>query len=157
MVQRFCKMAQSIESELVERFWQLCWVDDVAERFTIDLAQVTDNVIFTTRGKSFVTTAGNRLLEGLAWMLNRARSTVGGMQLQTSDGRWRSKKVREYLRELDRVKELMLGCVHIEQGQPARGLEILMMRHRNGLLQDCNVFIIAATIVSIIRYYKSQS
>jgi hypothetical protein len=74
-------MAQSMESELVERFWQLCWVDDVAERFTIDLAQVTDDVIFITRGKSFVITAGNGLLEGLAWMLNRARSTVGGMQL----------------------------------------------------------------------------
>jgi hypothetical protein len=116
VVQRFCKMAQSMESELVERFWQLCWVDDVAERFIIDLAQVTDDVTFTTRGKSFVTTAGNGLSEGLAWMLNRARSTIGGMQLQTLDGRWRSKKVREYLRELDRVKELMLGCVHIEQG-----------------------------------------
>jgi hypothetical protein len=105
-----------MESELVERFWQLCWVDDVAERFIIDLAQVTDDVTFTTRGKSFVITAGNGLSEGLAWILNRARSTVGGMQLQTSDGRWRSKKVREYLRELDRVKELMLGCVYIEQG-----------------------------------------
>jgi hypothetical protein len=66
VVQRFCKMAQSMESELVERFWQLCWVDDVAERFTIDLAQVTDDVTFTTRGKSFVITAGNGLSEGLA-------------------------------------------------------------------------------------------
>jgi hypothetical protein len=83
-------------------------------------------------------------------MLNRARNTVGGMQLQTSDSRWRSKKVREYLRELERVKELMLGCVHIEQGQPARGSEILTMRHRNGLLQDRNIFIIAATVVSVI-------
>jgi hypothetical protein len=55
-----------MESELVERFWQLCWVDDVAERFTIDLAQVTDDVTFTTRGKSFVITAGNGLSEGLA-------------------------------------------------------------------------------------------
>jgi hypothetical protein len=83
-------------------------------------------------------------------MLNRARNTVGSMQLQTSDSWWRSKKVREYLRELDRVKELMLGCVHIEQGQLAQGSEILTMRHRNGLLQDRNIFIIAATIVSVI-------
>jgi superfamily II DNA helicase RecQ len=65
--------------------------------------------------------------------------------------------VREYLRELDRVKELMLGCVHIEQGQPARGSEILTMRHRNGLLQDRNMFVIAGTMVTVIRYYKSQS
>jgi hypothetical protein len=31
------------------------------------------------------------------------------------------------------------------------------MRHRNGLLQDRNMFVIAGTIVSVIRYYKSQS
>jgi superfamily II DNA helicase RecQ len=156
-VQRFCKMAQSMEAELVERFWQLCWVDNVADRFAIDLEQITDDVTFTTRGKSFVTTAGNGLSEGLAWMLKQARSTEGGMRLQTLGGRWRSKKVREYLRELDRVKELMLGCVHIEQGQPARGSEILTTRHRNGLLQDRNMFVIAGTMVSVIRYYKSQS
>jgi hypothetical protein len=65
--------------------------------------------------------------------------------------------VREYLRELEHVKELMLSCVHIKQGQPAQGSEILTMRHRNGLLQDRNIFIIAATVVSVIRYYKSQS
>ena len=52
-------------------------------------------------------------------MLKRARGTEAGMRLQTSDSRWRSKRVREYHRELDRVKELMLGCVHIEQGQLA--------------------------------------
>ena len=90
-------------------------------------------------------------------MLKRARGTEAGMRLQTSDSRWRSKRVREYHRELDRVKELMLGCVHIEQGQPARGSEILTMRHRNGLLQDRNLFVIAGTLVSVIRYYKSQS
>jgi hypothetical protein len=107
-VQRFCKRAQSMEAELVERFWQLCWADNVADRFAIDLEQVTDDVTFTTRGKSFVTTAGNGLSGGLAWMLKQARRTEGGMRLQTSDGRWRRKKVREHLREVDRVKELML-------------------------------------------------
>ena len=157
VVERFRKMAQSMEAELVERFWQLCWVDNVGDRFTIRLEQVTDDVTFTTRGKSFVTTASNDLSQGLAWMLGRARSTEGGMRLQTPDGWWRSKKVREYLRELDRVKELMLGCVHVEQGQPARGSEILTMRHRNGLLQDRNLFVIGGTMVSVIRYYKSQS
>lgn len=66
VVEGFCKMAQSIEAELVERFWQLCWVDDTAERFAINLAHVTDDVIFTIKGKSFVTTARNNLSGGLA-------------------------------------------------------------------------------------------
>ena len=134
VIERFRKMAQSMEAELEDKFWQMCWVDNTADRFSIDLAQIQDHITFTTRGKSFVTAAGNNLSDGLAWMLRRARSTGGGMRLQTSDGRWRRKKVQEYLRQLDRFLELMLGCVHIESGQPARGSEIATMRHRNGLL-----------------------
>jgi hypothetical protein len=150
-------MAQSIESELEEKFWQLCWVDDVAERFSIDLSRIEDYITFTTRGKSFVTTPGNHLSDRLAWMLRRARGTEGGMRLQTSDGRWRGKRVREYLRQGDRFLELLLGCVHIESRQPARGSEIVTIRHRNGLLQDRNVFVIDGAVATVVWYHKSQS
>jgi hypothetical protein len=85
VIERFRKMAQSIEAELVEMFWRMCWVDNAAKRFAINLMQITDDVTFTTRGKSFVTTAGNSLSDGLAWMLKRARSTEGSMQLQSLD------------------------------------------------------------------------
>ncbi|EOA82355.1 uncharacterized protein SETTUDRAFT_161957 [Exserohilum turcica Et28A] len=115
-------MAQSMEAELEDKFWQLCW--------------------------SFVTTAGNNLLDGLEWLLTRASSTEGGIRLQTSDGRWRIKKVHEYLRQMDRFLELLLGCVHIESGQPARGSEIVTMRHCNRLLQDRNIFIIDGTVMT---------
>ncbi|CAE7173591.1 RecQ family helicase [Pyrenophora teres f. teres] len=157
VVERFCKMAQSMEAELEESFWQMCWVDNPASRLTVNLAQIQDDMTFTTRGWSFVTAPSNGLSDGLAWMLQRARSTEGGMRLQTSDGQWRGKKVREYLRQLDRFLELMLGCVHIECGQPARGSEILTMRHRNGLLQDRNVFVVGGALMTVVRYHKSQS
>jgi hypothetical protein len=147
-------MAQSMETE---QFWQLCWVDMVADRFTIDLAQISDDVTFTTRGESFVTNPANRLSNGLAWMLRQARSEEGGMQLQTADGRWRGRSVRQYLRWVDRFRELLVGCVHIEQGQPGRGSEILTIRHRNELLQDHKIFIVDGAVVTVVRYHKSQS
>ncbi|KAL6169706.1 hypothetical protein ACJQWK_04709 [Exserohilum turcicum] len=150
-------MAQSMEAELEDKFWQLCWVDNTAERFSIDLTKIQDDITFTTWGKSFVTTAGNNLLDGLEWLLTRASSTEGGIRLQTSDGRWRIKKVHEYLRQMDRFLELLLGCVHIESGQPARGSEIVTMRHCNRLLQDRNIFIIDGTVMTVVRYHKSQS
>ena len=150
VVERFCKMAQSMEAELEESFWQMCWVDDPASRLTVDLAQIQDDMTFTTRGWSFVTAPSNGLLDGLAWMLQRARSTEGGMRLQTSDGQWRGKKVREYLRQLDRFLELMLGCVHIEYRQLAQESEILTMRHRNRLLQDCNVFVVGGALITVV-------
>jgi hypothetical protein len=80
-------MAQSMEAKVVEQFWQLCWVNAAANRFVIDLAQISDNVTFTTQGGSFVNTPANRLSSGLAWMLTQARSKEGGMQLQTEDSR----------------------------------------------------------------------
>jgi superfamily II DNA helicase RecQ len=157
VVERFRQMAQSMQAEVVEQFWQLLWVDVVADRFTIDLGKIVDDVTFTTRGESFVTNPANRLSNRLAWMLRQARSKKGGMQLQTVDGRWRSRKVRQYLQQVDRFRELLLGCVHIEQGQPGRGSEILPIRHRNGLLQDRNVFIVDGAVMTVVRYHKSQS
>jgi hypothetical protein len=79
------------------------------------------------------------------------------MQLQTADGRWRGRSVRQYLRWVDRFRELLVGCVHIEQGQPGRGSEILTIRHRIGLLQDRNIFIANGAVMTVVRYYKSPS
>jgi superfamily II DNA helicase RecQ len=157
VVERFRKMAQSMLAEVVERFWQLCWVDAVADRFTITLAQVVDDVTFTKRGKSFVSNPANGLSNGLTWMLTKARSKESGMQLQTRDGRWRDKKVRQYLLQIDRFLELLLCCVHVMSGQPGRGSEITTIRHRNGLLQDRNIFVVDGAVMTVVRYHKSQS
>jgi hypothetical protein len=40
--------------EVEEQLWPLCWVDLVADRVSIDLAKVEDDVLFTKRGVSFV-------------------------------------------------------------------------------------------------------
>jgi superfamily II DNA helicase RecQ len=157
IVERFRTMAQSMLSDVTEQLWQLLWVDKVEDRWSIDLAQIEDNLSFTKHGMSFVTTASNKLSDGLAHMLKRARSTQGGMQLQTQDGRWKVKKVRAYLRQVDRFLELLLASVHVMYGQPGRGSEITTIRHRNGLLQDRNTFVAAALLMIVVRYYKSQS
>ena len=65
--------------------------------------------------------------------------------------------MREYLREVDRFLALLLGCVHMESGQLARGSKIITMRHRNRLLQDRNVFVVDSAVMTVVRYHKSQS
>ncbi|EOA84444.1 uncharacterized protein SETTUDRAFT_72551, partial [Exserohilum turcica Et28A] len=87
----------------------------------------------------------------------RARSKEGGMRLQTLDGRWRGKRVGQYLRQVDWFLELLLFCVHVTSGQPGRGSEITTIRHHNGLLQDRNVFVVDGRIMTVVRYHKSQS
>lgn len=70
---------------------------------------------------------------------------------------WRVRRVRTYLRRVDRFLELLLLAAHITGGQPARGTEITGLRHRNGLLQDRNVFVMDGQVVLVTRYHKSQS
>ena len=48
-------------------------------------------------------------------------------------------------------------CVHMTSGQPGRGSEVTTMRHRNGLLQDRNIFVVDGQVMTVVRYHKSQS
>lgn len=157
VVKRFRKIAQSILAKVVERFQQLCQVNTITDRFTITLTQVVDDVTFTKRGKSFVSNPANGLSNRLTQMLTKAQSKKSSMQLQTRDGQQRDKKVQQYLLQIDRFLELLLCCVYVMSRQLGRGLEITTIRHRNGLLQNCNIFVVDSAVITVVRYYKSQS
>lgn len=61
------------------------------------------------------------------------------------------------MRQIDCFLELLLVCVHMTSGQPGRGSEVMTMRHRNGVLQDRNIFVMDGQVMTIVRYHKSQS
>ena len=65
--------------------------------------------------------------------------------------------VRRYLRKVDRFRELLLLCMHLTGGQPARGTEMTTLRFKNGYLQDRNIFVMHGQMVFVTRYHKSQS
>jgi hypothetical protein len=157
VISRFCEMAQGLVADTTEMLWALCWVEHVRERFTINLKQVVDDVTFTKRGMSFVDSPGNNLSNGLRWMLKQADSTEGGRRLQRRDRQWNVKAVRQYLWQVDRFLEMLLCSVHITSGQPGRRSEITTIRHRNGTLQDRNIFVADGQIMTVVRYHKSQS
>ena len=96
---------------------------------------------WTKRGISFVDNANNGLQNKQEWMIKRALSAVGGRKMW-KEGVWSRVEVQKYLRKLDRFRELLLFCVHVTGGQPARGTEITTIRFRNGFQQDRNVFAI---------------
>ena len=107
------------------------------------------------RGESFVSNPENKLADKREWILRRAMSKdVGKLH---RNGEWSIHKVRKYLRAVDRFKELLLFCMHVTSGQPARGSEVTSMRYRNGYLQDRNIYILFGIIMSVTRYHKSQS
>jgi hypothetical protein len=59
--------------------------------------------------------------------------------------------------QVDCFLEILLCAVHVTSGQPGQGSKITTIQHRNRLLQDRNIFVVDRQIITIVRYYKSQS
>jgi hypothetical protein len=157
-ISRFRTMAQDMVNEVEQMLWEeLFWVTKTEDRFAVKLEQLIDDVTFERRGVSFVQHRDNGLKDKLEWMLTRAQQTKQGRKLQSSNSRWKVKQVKQYLRCVDRFLTLLLVCVHMTSGQPGRGSEITTMRHRNGLLQDRNIFVMDGQVMTVVRYHKSQS
>jgi hypothetical protein len=157
-ISRFCKMAQDMVAKAEQMLWEeLLWVAKAEDRFAVELERIVDDVTFTRRGMSFVTQRDNGLADKLGWMLTRAEQSEQGRSLQSSDGKWDVKRVKRYLRQVDRFLTLLMVCVHMTSGQPGRGSEVTTMRHRNGLLQDRNIFVVDGQVMTVVRYHKSQS
>jgi hypothetical protein len=73
------------------------------------------------------------------------------------NGKWHTRLVREYMREVDKFRKLLLFCVHITGSQPARGTEILSLCFKNGSYRDRNVFIIDGSIMTVTLYNKTEA
>jgi superfamily II DNA helicase RecQ len=155
-VARFGSMVRGVVEEAEGQLWKdLIWATQ-EQRFEILLDKLQDDVTWTKRGVSFVDNANNGLQDKREWMVKRALADVRGKKMR-KQGEWLRLEVRKYLRKVDRFRELLLFCVHVTGGQPARGTEITSIRFRNGFQQDRNVFAIQGHMVVVTRYHKSQS
>ncbi|KAI7286249.1 hypothetical protein KC352_g4971 [Hortaea werneckii] len=127
-----------------------------SDPFGIPLGKLSDDVTFTKRGVSFVTHEQNGLSNKKWWMLERAHAHREGRKLLRGDTLVAT-PVKQYLRRVDRFRELLFFCVHVTGGQLARGTEITSLRFRNSFMQDRNVFVMHGHMVIVTRYRKSQS
>ncbi|TLD04190.1 hypothetical protein E2P81_ATG10544, partial [Venturia nashicola] len=155
-VARFGNMVRGAIEEAEDKLWKdLMWATR-EERFEVPLDKLQDDVTWTKRGVSFVDNANNGLQDKREWMTRRALADATGKKMWKQK-QWSRLEVRNYLRKVDRFRELLLFCVHVTGGQPARGTEITSIRFRNGFQQDRNIFAIQGHMVVVTRYHKSQS
>lgn len=71
---------------------------------------------------------------------------------------WKRVEVEEYMAAVVRFRENLLVLMHITGGQPARGTEILNIRHSNTVKGEYrNVFIENGLVVFITRYHKGYA
>ena len=141
VIERFQRLVRDAVTEAERMLWQeLMWVYRKEGRFSIALNKVEDDVTFTKRGVSYVSKSSNKLGNRLKWMLEQMQQSEIGRKMWAKDV-WHARRVRRYVRKVNVFLELLLFVVHTTGGQPARGTEITSCRHRNGFLQDRNIFV----------------
>lgn len=157
-VARFKSMVTSIVTDAENILWsKVMWSNNEADRFSIPLNDLEDDPTYAKRGVSFLKNKKNRLEDKREVMLGRAKGHRNGRKLRSRTGDWQLRHIRRWLRYVDEFRELLLLCVHITAGQPARGTEITSVRFKNGFMQARNVYIIHGQVAVVTRYHKSQS
>ncbi|KAI8318465.1 hypothetical protein GQ54DRAFT_237580, partial [Martensiomyces pterosporus] len=64
---------------------------------------------------------------------------------------------KRWLRNVDRLMDLLLFATHISYGQPARMSELATAKMRNTPLDMRSVYILRGTVGLITTYWKGQS
>ena len=158
VMDKFKDMVNRSIADAEDLLWErLLWTEG-GNRFEMDISALEDDMSFRKRGSYFVTNRQNRLMSSwedktVTWMLASRR----GSKMRQEDGSWHTRRVKEYLREVDKFRELLLFCMHVTGGQPARGPEVLSLRYKNGFSQDRNIFVLDGLVMSVTRYHKTQS
>jgi hypothetical protein len=155
-VEKFKAMVGKAINDAEDLFWQrLIWTADPADRLALDLNELTDDITFRRRDSYFVDNKRNDLASKwedvtIDWLL----MSRNGRKMYR-DGKWHTRLAREYLRKVDKFRKLLLFCVHVTGGQPARGSEILSLRFKNGCVRDRNIFLLDGYVMSVTFYNKT--
>ncbi|KAK5189280.1 hypothetical protein LTS03_011780 [Exophiala xenobiotica] len=111
------------------------WTSDLAQRFTIDLDILEDDLPFTRRGWSFLNSDSNQLENGYDWMAAKGSIQRGKRRLLRVNGTWQLRAVRRWLEQATYFLERLLFAVHSMYGPVSRGTEITAIRFRKGALE----------------------
>ncbi len=158
VMEKFKAMVQRAVTDAEDLFWErLMWTPDPSDRLVLDIDKLTDDITFRKLGAYFVDNKQNGL--ALKWKdvtMDKMLTSSRGKKMHRG-GKWHMRLVREYMREVDKFRKLLLFCVHVSGGQPARGTEILSLRFKNGSYRDRNVFIMDGSVMTVTLYNKTEA
>ena len=125
----------------------------------IPWATLHDDPSNSSVGWSFLRDQRNRWpVDGQSWLFHRIQSIPRQqkrfVQAGSTSGINRE-RLTDWMRQVDQFRARLLVLMHITGGQPARGTEILSVRHRNTSAGGHrNVFIEDGLVVFVTRYSK---
>ncbi|KAK4897073.1 hypothetical protein LTR49_028043 [Elasticomyces elasticus] len=133
----------------------------------LDLRQIYDNEAEMSEDYSFLDDVRNKFeVDGNHWMWKRMfreraiekQFVIGGMDeaRERSDIKWDGRGIERYMRVVVRFKEELMALVHLTAGAPARGTELLTVRHRNGVeaKYQRGLFVEHGMVVFVTGYHK---
>ena len=133
-----------------------------------DIRDLVDNVAENRPSYNFTMHPSNRnksLPNRKLWLMTRLlnkeaeqRSFFKAVQTGTGPAILNIKAAEAYEKKVDTFLETMLFLIHLTSGQPARGPELLSLRHtnnRNG--EHRNVFIENGVVSTVTRYHKGYN
>jgi hypothetical protein len=158
IMEKFKAIVQKAVTDAEDLFWdRLMWTPDPSDRLVLDIDKLTDDITFRKLGAYFVENRHNGVAS--RWKdvtMDKMLTSSWGKKMHRN-GKWHTRLVREYMREVDKFRKLLLFCVHITGSQPARGTEILSLRFKNGSYRDRNVFIMDGSIMTVTLYNKTEA
>jgi hypothetical protein len=124
--------------------------------------RLRDDPVNQQVGWNFTRDERNHLpVDGEWWVFNRIRENPRLKRQFARSGpifAWNRAQVEAYMAAVVRFRENMLVLMHITGGQPARGTEMLTIRHSNTLKGGHrNVFIENGLVVLVTRYHKGYT
>ena len=125
----------------------------------IPWALLHDDLSNSSVGWSFLRDQRNQWpVDGQSWLFQRIQSTprqrTKFVKVGTTSGINRE-RIADWMRQVAQFRARLLVLMHITGGQPARGTEILSIRHRNTSAGGHrNVFIEDGLVVFVTRYIK---
>lgn len=129
----------------------------------IRLHLVRDDPTVVDNGWNFLHDDRNRnsLPNQSTWLLRRVLDNEWLRDDFTLTGwdkepKWRANKVQEYKSRVNRFLEHLLLLIHITSGQPARGTEIISLRHTN-TMHHRNIFIEDGLVAIVTSYHKGYT
>ncbi|CCE28914.1 uncharacterized protein CPUR_02604 [Claviceps purpurea 20.1] len=127
------------------------------DRLELDLHDLSDDMSLCDSGHSFVYHPKNDLATAHVDVTALRLSESEHGKKMRRDGIWHPKLTADYLRQVDLFRKLLLFCVHVTGGQPARGTEILSIRLKNGCVRPRNIFLLDGYVMTVTFYNKTDS
>ena len=150
-VLELCEIAESL------LYNDLMFLSGSTTAYNIDLKELVDDMNESSVGYSFVSDPRNHLAGGRERMLERLGAS-GSSLLRRGEGRVevRSEEWRKYRLQLQRFLATLFILVHMSN-VPARGVEILSIRHSNAPQGLRDIFVHDGEVMIVTGYHKSQA